>query len=161
MKEGLDADSVWSVLAEQIGTRTAPFLTYSEGISLDMSGEELHAVYLRLYRKACHAMTAHTGDAATDLEVAAEGETKISYNLAMTKNRMVVCPRINEGAKILSSDGDVLGTMALNGTVLAGTALIKSELEWAALKKDPDSLLEVLKGIGLPSEENNVDLRKL
>lgn len=161
MKENLGADSPWKVLAESLDTQKAPFVTFSECISLDISSSELHAAYLRLYRRACRAVAAHLGAVRTNSEAPGEGEAMISYNMAMTKNAIVICPRLAEGAKITSTDGHVLGLLALNGTVLAGTALVKSELEWEALKKDPDGLLSVLKGIGIPSDGFDEDSGKL
>ncbi|KAH6998906.1 HIT-like domain-containing protein [Ilyonectria sp. MPI-CAGE-AT-0026] len=152
MKEDLAADSHWTVLANTLTSKSAPFTTFAEKISLEMPSKELHAAYIRLYRQACQAVAAHSGITHVDEEISAEGETRISYNMAMTKDTLVVCPRLAEGAKILGEDGDVLGTLSLNGTVLAGTALVKNEVEWEALKKDPEALLQVLKTIGLTDE---------
>jgi ATP adenylyltransferase len=42
------------------------------------------------------------------------------------------------------------GRLALNGTVLAGTALAKNQAEWDALRDDPGQLLAVLGKIGVP-----------
>jgi ATP adenylyltransferase len=158
MKDGLPHDTPWDVLANRLTVDKAPFVTFAEPIKLGMSGKELHAAYLRLYRKACRAVIAHaakSGDGSADAaayEAPATGETKISYNMALTKSALVVCPRLAEGAKILNPEGDELGSMALNGTLLAGTALVKNELEWEVLKKDPQGLLKVLKGIGIPQD---------
>jgi ATP adenylyltransferase len=81
--------------------------------------------------------------------------------MAMTSSTIALCPRLAEGAKIVSPDGHVLGNLALNGTVLAGTALVKSELEWEALQKDVDSFTNVLRGIGIPSDEIDEEKIKL
>ncbi|KAG7291099.1 hypothetical protein NEMBOFW57_001109 [Staphylotrichum longicolle] len=43
------------------------------------------------------------------------------------------------------------GTLALNGTVLAGTALVKTQEEWDALRAEPEQLLELLGRIGVPN----------
>ncbi|CAM1505208.1 Fc.00g108450.m01.CDS01 [Cosmosporella sp. VM-42] len=159
IKDGLDSlerEITWSLLADRLTTQSAPFRTFAEKIKLGMSGEELHSVYLRLYRQACQAVAARPGLVIHEGEAPADGKTWISYNMAMTKDTLVVCPRIAEGAHILSQHGDVLGTLSLNGTVLAGTALVKNEVEWKALSKNPEELLRVLRGIGLPSDEVNV-----
>ncbi|KAF4459668.1 5 5 -P-1P-4-tetraphosphate phosphorylase 2 [Fusarium albosuccineum] len=152
MKDGFEHGASWSVLADQLTTKIAPFATFAEEIKPGMSGQDLHSIYLRLYRKACRAVAFHTKDPVHAEEAPAEGPTRISYNMAMTKNTLVVCPRLAEGAKLLSQDGDVLGSLALNGTVLAGTALVKNELEWEALKRDPEGLCHVLQDIGVPTE---------
>ncbi|KFA63149.1 hypothetical protein S40285_04775 [Stachybotrys chlorohalonatus IBT 40285] len=152
MREGLDAGSAWEVLADRLHTNKAPFWTFSEKISLDISGKDLYATYLRLYRQACRAVATHQGASSATADAPSKGEARISYNLAMTKSTLVVCPRLAEGAKIMSTEGDILGSLALNGTLLAGTALVKNELEWEALTGDPAGLLRVLKGIGIPRD---------
>ncbi|KAK7983660.1 hypothetical protein PG989_011062 [Apiospora arundinis] len=62
---------------------------------------------------------------------------------------MALCPRVAEGSKIRSKSGEEVGSVALNGTVLAGTALVKNEAEWDALREDPAKLLGVLSKIGV------------
>jgi ATP adenylyltransferase len=150
MKDGLPPGADWTVLADTLTSRPALFATFAEKISLDISGADLHAAYLRLYQQACRAVAAHSGESHVEDEISSEGETLISYNMAMTKNTLVICPRLAEGAKI-HKDGQVAGTLSLNGTVLAGTALVKNEAEWEALKKDANALSQVLTRIGLSS----------
>ncbi|KAF5573538.1 5 5 P-1 P-4-tetraphosphate phosphorylase 2 [Fusarium pseudoanthophilum] len=157
MKDGFEADTPWSVLADQLKTKMAPFATFAEDIKLGMSGADLHSTYLRLYRKACRAVALYTKDPLHTEEAPAEGPTRISYNMAMTKDTLVVCPRLAEGVKLQSQDGDVLGTVALNGTLLAGTALVKNELEWEALKKDPETLRNILRDIGFSTSPQPTD----
>ncbi|KAH7170164.1 HIT-like domain-containing protein [Dactylonectria macrodidyma] len=149
MRDGLPADGHWTVLADSLLTRPAPFTTFAEKIVLGTSAKDLHAAYLRLYRQACQAVATYSGSTRTDEEAPCEGETRISYNMAMTKDTLVICPRLAEGSRIVGKDGQELGTLSLNGTVLAGTALVKSEVEWEALKNDPEGLLQVLSSIGL------------
>ncbi|KAM0498580.1 hypothetical protein ACHAP8_006203 [Fusarium lateritium] len=151
MKDGFEIDTPWAVLADQLKVKVAPFATFAEDINLNMTGTELHAIYLRLYRKACKAVTSYTKDTTHEGEAPADGPTLISYNMAMTKSTLVICPRLAEGVKLQSQDGDILGTVAFNGTLLAGTALVKNELEWEVLKKDPDTLRNILGDIGVPS----------
>lgn len=156
MKDGLDTDSSWDVLAQQADKlEKTPFVAFSETISTGTSPASLHAAYLRLYTKACQAVAQHAGatSSASD-EIPTTGEAKISYNMAMTKDTIVICPRLSEGSEIKSSEtSSPIGSLALNGTLLAGTALVKSEAEWDALKKSPSELLAVLKSIGVPREE--------
>lgn len=147
MREGLPKESAWKVLASRLdGTAPAPFRTFSETISLDISREELHAAYLRLYEQAVRATKG--GDAT--VEVARTGEAAISYNMAMTRSRLVLCPRLAEGDAITdAATGAVVGKVSLNGTMLAGTALVKTEAEWDVLRKNPQTLIKVLKSVGL------------
>lgn len=159
MKDGLDDAGSWSILADNLKTHKPPFVTFSEDIRLDMPGSELHAAYLRLYRRACRAVALNDNHPPEE-DPPTEGETVISYNMAMTKSTLVLAPRIAEGAKILSPQGQHVGSLALNGTVLAGTALVKNELEWEALRQEPASLLSVLRGIGVPSDKVDADAIK-
>lgn len=154
MREGMSADEgrAWGVLAgtllEEEVRRRVPFQTFAERIG---PGADLEGVYLRLYRRACEAVLGSAEAGAGD----AGREAKVDYNLAMTRDAMVIAPRVAEGTTV-SAVGDngareVVGKLALNGTVLAGTALVKTQAEWDALRAEPDQLLEILGRIGLPA----------
>ncbi|CAJ2506261.1 Uu.00g003910.m01.CDS01 [Anthostomella pinea] len=148
MKDGLeDADrgGEWDVLADRIRGRkkALPFSIFTAAIDAEMSGEERHDAYLALYKRAVKATIASE-------EVPDKGEAKISYNFAMTSTSMALCPRTAEGASIQNRSDEEAGSVALNGTVLAGTALVKNQAEWDALRENPDMLLSVLRKIGVP-----------
>ncbi|KAI0180069.1 HIT-like protein [Hypoxylon sp. FL1284] len=148
MKDGLEEaenGSQWAVLAEKLeeSKPELPFRIFTTSMRSDMSIEERHDAYLELYRRAVKLVL-------PDEEVSDEGEAKVSYNLAMTSSTMALCPRTSEGTTIRNKAGEDVGMVSLNGTVLAGTALVKNEAEWDALRQDPDMLLDVFKGIGLP-----------
>lgn len=141
----------WTLLAETLAAGgdngnapQLPFATFAERIHQDMAPEELRAVYIRLYLSACRA-------AATKAVPTTTGEAVISYNLAMTRNVMVLCPRTAEGRKVVDAESKEVGFLALNGTVLAGTALVKSEAEWESLKEDEGQLWDILGAIGVKS----------
>lgn len=169
----------WGVLADRLvaadeggeGPAGAllPFVTFSERLAGDMDGRALRSVYLRLYRKACRAVggdaahqkgqgagaSAEEGGQWNSLGGEEEGEeeeeeARISYNLAMTGDAMVIMPRVAEGDVIRDKEGREVGRLALNGTVLAGTALVKSQAEWNALREDGgQQLWEILGKIGV------------
>lgn len=158
MREGLPpagdgggaAATGWTVLADRLagdeGHAGLPFATFAERIAADADPEALRSAYVRLYRRACAATglgEAGLGDLEGD-----DVPAKISYNLAMTRTSLVVCPRAAEGGAVRSGDGKEVGRLALNGTVLAGTALVKSEAEWDALRADPGQLWDILGKIG-------------
>ena len=154
MREGLEGEGggkEWGVIASRLGREVEgggsvelmPFRTFAEGIHAGMDGEALREVYLRLYRKACEALGR---DGAHE-----EGEARICYNMAMMREVMVVMPRVAEGAEVRQG-GKMVGKLALNGTVLAGTALVKTQAEWDALRNDPEQVTEILKRIGVPTE---------
>ena len=69
----------------------------------------------------------------------------------MTSRGMVVCPRTSEGLIIRNSKGNSIGPVALNGTLLAGTLLVKSQAEWDALRNDESKLSDILSSIGVSS----------
>ncbi|KAI3394485.1 hypothetical protein diail_2619 [Diaporthe ilicicola] len=153
MREGLGDGAGWTVLADRLveggegpGARL-PFATSAETIAPDVSPEALRAAYVRLYREACRAAGLDDEDLG-DLS-AGDVPARISYNLAMTRTSLVVCPRLAEGDVVRDRDGQEVGRLALNGTVLAGTALVKSEKEWDALRDDPGQLWEILGKIGV------------
>lgn len=79
----------------------------------------------------------------------------ISYNLGLTARSMVLIPRRVEGSMISAADGEPssIGPITLNGTVLAGTLLVKNVIEWDALKHDPSQLSSLLEAIGIPSPD--------
>lgn len=160
MREGLLAETGggagWTVLADQLagegegeegdGRAGLPLATFAERIAGDADPEALRSTYVRLYRRACAAAglgEGEFGDLAAD-----DVPARISYNLGMTRTSLVVCPRVAEGDVVRSRDGKEVGRLALNGTVLAGTALVKSEAEWDALRADPGQLRDVLGKIG-------------
>ncbi|KAF4119304.1 sulfate adenylyltransferase (ADP) / ATP adenylyltransferase [Geosmithia morbida] len=151
MRDGLEqGGGAWSVLVDGLGSPSArpPFAVFTESINLDTSEGELHDAYIRLYRRAVSAATdGQRGDAPD------EGETLVSYNLAMTKSTLALVPRVAEGGRVTDDKGDVVGSLALNGTVLAGTALVKSEAEWDALRGNKDELAAILSHIGIPVEK--------
>lgn len=154
-EDGGSGERGWNVLASRLDEQQPPFTVFWEPIRLGMSGGELHEAYLRLYRRACDAVAkyARKDEKLTDGETEpppSEGEAVISYNMAMTSTTLALMPRLAEGTKIVDSEGRVLGSLALNGTVLAGTALVKSELEWEALRKNESGFAAMLGGIGVP-----------
>ncbi|KAM7196572.1 inositol phospholipid synthesis protein Scs3p [Rhypophila sp. PSN 637] len=157
MRDGLDnmqghtgTGKRWDVLAQSLldgadVARKLPFKTFAERIHTDITPQELHALYLGLYRRACASVSGAT--AHGDGTEQTDGEAKISYNLAMTRDVLVVMPRLAEGAEITSpedGEGNVVGRLALNGTVLAGTALVKSQGEWDALRANPHMVVQGL-----------------
>lgn len=174
MRDGLDAAGAgeagrWSVLADRLvaggedadeGRAAArlPFAAFAERLRPEMSASDLRAAYLRLYRRACGAAgDGQPGERRGEEEEEENdqdggAEARISYNLAVTRGAMVLCPRAAEGDAVRDGEGREVGRLALNGTVLAGTALVKSREEWDALRRDGAQLWEILGRIGVPPE---------
>lgn len=79
------------------------------------------------------------------------GNLPISYNLAMTTTYMIMCPRQREGKAIRRGDGSEIDSVALNGTLLAGTLLVKNEELWRTMQEEPGRLGGVLEATCIPT----------
>jgi ATP adenylyltransferase len=134
-----------------------PFTYFSSSLPEDPTPEYLHEIYTSLLEKACSA-TKHfsekSGDVVNPGSVARK-ESPIMYNLALTDKAMVLCPRLSEGLEIKGSNGDLVGPVSLNGTLLGGTLLVKSKQEWDALRNDENKLRDILQAIGVPPITND------
>lgn len=133
-----------------------PFAHYVLPIPTNPSAEMLHSIYLSLYRAAVSATT-EVSENPAELSIQDHGPAAISHNLAMTETAMMICPRKSENATISIQGKDEAkgegivepGVIALNGTVLGGTLMVKMEGEWEELKT-PDVLGGVLGKVGFP-----------
>ncbi|EFR02027.1 hypothetical protein MGYG_05029 [Nannizzia gypsea CBS 118893] len=137
-----------------------PFVTYTAPLSHNSTPEELHRAYLSLYAMAVTAAAQHSEALLQGISdsgsLGTEGEAVISYNLAMTTSRMMICPRRSEHAWIPLEtevkEGLVdEGLVKLNGTILAGTLMVKAEAEWNTLRQQPSMLEKVLSTVGIPT----------
>lgn len=137
-----------------------PFTCYAVSLPPKPTADELHRLYLSLYTMAVTATRQHCGpflDGATlPGKLHTQGDAVISYNLAMTTSRMVICPRRSEFALIpvdsTYTNGSIdEGVVKLNGTILAGTLMVKTLAEWNALRSQPSILETVLKTVGIPN----------
>ncbi|KAL1979794.1 hypothetical protein VTN96DRAFT_5179 [Rasamsonia emersonii] len=174
-----DSGGSWEPLIDKLSTERAittnntlglkqlpelPFAHFACDIPPDASAERLHEIYLKLYRAA---VTATQSDRVDDsVETYGYGPAAISYNLAMTVSTMMICPRRREHARLddigSSQDGSQdgaaaaaaaaadAGLVSLNGTILAGTLMVKAENEWDELRRRPDSLNGILASVGFP-----------
>lgn len=168
--ESEDRVSSWDILTKSVPALSAddnneliieaegwPFRAFAAAVDLKMSAKTLHQTYLALYRRACRAVDEYAeskgfavvAEHAHDIGIT-DGEAWISYNLALTDTRMVICPRMRDRVDLTDREGKKAGAISLNGTLLAGTALVKSEAEWNALKADATALEGILKRVGIP-----------
>lgn len=138
-----------------------PFAHFALPLPANPSAETLHGIYLSLYRAAVAAAATAEGKPHDHDPHQTDGEAVISHNLAMTESAMMICPRRNESASISlgkrgvgAGDDEVAeaGVIALNGTILAGTLMVKAEAEWNELRRNPEVLGSVLAAIGYPAE---------
>jgi sulfate adenylyltransferase (ADP) / ATP adenylyltransferase len=113
----------------------------------------LHQIYEQLYERASESVRSWNSKLSPDLAVEGNdsGLANISYNLAMTTHAMAICPRRSEMATLPIDGG--YGSVSINGTILAGTLMVKEMSEWMAIRDNQGMIDEVLKEIGIPSEE--------
>ncbi|KAG9950051.1 HIT-like protein, partial [Aureobasidium melanogenum] len=135
-----------------------PFTHYATQLPQDPSPDTLYSTYNKLYEAAAAAVRSYISsnqNSGLELHPFEGGSSPISYNLAMTTSTMAIVPRRREGAAIKNSQGVEVGSVALNGTLLAGTLMVKLEDEWDTLRNDGLQLDEILTAIGIPSVHNN------
>ncbi|KAF3482073.1 Ap4A phosphorylase II [Arthroderma uncinatum] len=137
-----------------------PFVTYTAAMPSNPTPEELHRAYLSLYAMAVTSAAQHSESLLSNISASralgTHGEAAISYNLAMTTSKMMICPRRSEHAWIPlepALEGGLVdeGLVKLNGTILAGTLMVKAEAEWNALKQQPSMLEKILSTVGIPA----------
>ncbi|OKL56878.1 hypothetical protein UA08_07760 [Talaromyces atroroseus] len=139
---------------------TLPFqhfaISLSEQKEEDLSADVLHAMYLSLYRAALVA----AGISDVHELHRASGPAAISYNLAMTEEVMMLCPRRRESGSLHSyfgqdrnevvEDGKEDDVVSLNGTILAGTLMVKSEEQWDRIRGNAEVINSLLAEVGIP-----------
>ncbi|KAI9687692.1 MAG: bifunctional AP-4-A phosphorylase/ADP sulfurylase [Bogoriella megaspora] len=129
-----------------------PFLNFGLPIHPHSSPSQLYNIYTRLLEAAESSVrsyiSAHPN--ALSLHSTENSACPISYNLALTTTFMAICPRKSEGYVLRRDDKSEIGIVALNGTILAGTLMVKGEEEWELLKRDKASFDEILGAIGIP-----------
>ena len=152
-------------------SRSLPFTHFSLPIATNTSSLQLLESYSTLYEKAVNAVYAYHQEKSCVPETpkASANATIVSYNLAMTTSRMAICPRRSEAARIdqrkESTDLaiDEAGAVALNGTLLAGTLMVKTEKEWNVLRGEEGEvqLNEILTAVGIPWIESHETGKRL
>ena len=134
-----------------------PFAHFALPLPPNPSADILHAIYLSLYRAAVSTAKAAEDTNLNGDGAQSSGPAAISHNLAMTESAMMICPRRNETAHISvdenaagGDDGSIVesGILALNGTILAGTFMVKAEAEWNELRRNPEILVGALGTVG-------------
>ena len=118
-----------------------PFVHYALDLSPPQTPETLHAKYTALHRATAQTIRRDNA-AATDHN----NQPSPSYNLALTTTRIAICPRQSESISLISpphlppANGtdakartDAI-SMSINGTLLAGTLMVKHRSAWDALR---------------------------
>lgn len=82
-----------------------------------------------------------------EARIQVDGRTTFSYNLAMTSTLMAILPRREESSRIPNVNE---GSVAINGTILAGTMMVKAEDEWSRLRQHSEIAQQILRDISFP-----------
>ncbi|KAJ4374267.1 bifunctional AP-4-A phosphorylase/ADP sulfurylase [Neocucurbitaria cava] len=131
-----------------------PFTHFARSFESEPSGRQLLSIYTELYSAAKETVDKFI--AANPEQLALHpiigGDLPISYNLAITTAGMVILPRRAEGTMLRRDDGSEVGFIALNGTTLGGTMMVKHQEEWDLLREKPEMLDHILAAIGIPRE---------
>jgi ATP adenylyltransferase len=131
--------------AEGKGGLAAPFVCYRAALPADPSPAELHAAYSGLLARADAAWN----EAYVNLGLHAEA--RFSCNWAMVRGALAVCPRVAEAAGV-DGAGAAGGHVGVNGTVLAGTVMVKRREEWDWLRGGGAALDRVLGEVAVSME---------
>ncbi|KAI9727595.1 MAG: bifunctional AP-4-A phosphorylase/ADP sulfurylase [Cirrosporium novae-zelandiae] len=149
-KSWTDKDSGYTYLSNP----SLPFSHLAISIPKSPSPSDLHNRYLALYRVAVRAFDSQKGPSlATD--TTGTGPSTLSYNLSMTTTCMALCARRAEDSPLSKSgnseDNIELDPVALNGTMLGGTLMVKTEAQWEELNSHQEKLDGILRTVGIPS----------
>ncbi|KAF2420512.1 HIT-like protein [Tothia fuscella] len=155
-----DPPTGWDLLIDQISKHNGqsvkvPFAYSSERIPKEPTASQLKSIYNRLYEQASRKVEQYfrsNADSANSPK-AEPGAPPFSYNLAFTTTAMIICPRRAEGDVLLKENGTKVGFVALNGTLLAGTLMVKEEAAWNWLKDSKGRVDQVLEAIGFPPHD--------
>lgn len=135
-----------------------PFIYFTAPLKGFETASQLHKTYLALLEVAKQAVSLYLSpdpdaeDIDADKDLPETEEVPFSYNMAFMDRLMVTLPRISSGSAIENDNEKGKGYVELNGTVLAGTLLVKEKEVYDKFEGDEGTRLleEVLGGIGIP-----------
>ncbi|KAF2756559.1 HIT-like protein [Pseudovirgaria hyperparasitica] len=147
-----EGSASWTLMTDRIiasSEKLLPFAYFHVKFTSDISPGQLHREYLNLYNAAERSVRTYISSSCGDLQLhpTGGGDLPISYNLAMTSEGLIIAPRRREGIAVRD---DQEGFVALNGTVLSGSLMVKDALEYEILQKRLHVLDELLISIGIP-----------
>jgi ATP adenylyltransferase len=126
-----------------------PFLHFATPLHGNISSMDLYSRYTMLLKAAASAIQIPSKPYQEDIVITQDQRVVFSYNLAITTDRMAICPRSKEACGIPGAGDD--SSVAINGTILGGTLMVKNEKEWDSLREDPSVLERILSSIGFHS----------
>lgn len=135
-----------------------PFIYFTAPLKGSETASQLHKTYSALLEVAKQTVASYlspdpdTEDIDADKDLPETEEVPFSYNMAFMDTLMVILPRISGRSAIENDNEKGKGYLELNGTVLAGTLLVKEKEVYDRFEGDEGSRLleKVLGGIGVP-----------
>lgn len=161
--EGASAD-VWGLLCNTMNIPAHPDLPLLHNPALPIvhfavflkdhpSPQDMLDAYLLLLKAALTRIGGNVDLHSLDeAPFQVEGRTTFSYNLAMTSKLMAILPRRKESSTVPNVNE---GSIAINGTILAGTMMVKAEDEWCHLRQNPEIAQQILRDISFPQAEQS------
>lgn len=161
----IDESSKWHLLTHALETAptvntahnlrslpSVPFVHFGVPVPADVDAAALYAIYIILYAAARASVEKYIAANFGELSLHSMegGDLPISYNLGMTASCMSICPRRAEERMVQRSDGSDVDKVALNGTMLGGTLMVKDEEVWDVMRHDVRKVEQVLEAAGLP-----------
>jgi sulfate adenylyltransferase (ADP) / ATP adenylyltransferase len=147
-------NKTWTLLMTRLSEDrlSVPFTYYWSPLPKDPSAATLYQIYTNLYNAAQAAVIEYIKRHPGELEIqdSEHGSSGFSYNLGITASEMFICPRRKEGAALKNDEGVEVGFAALNGSLLAGSMMVKHQQEWECVKSRPGIVDEILEAIGIP-----------
>lgn len=129
-----------------------PFVHFAVSLEDHPGPAAILEKYQVLLRAALAGMNGPvTMDSLEKARIDIQGKTTFSYNLAITTKLMVILPRRNESSRIRDAAGE--SQIAINGTILAGTMMVKTEEEWQQLRREPDTVRRIFRDIAFWTAE--------
>jgi ATP adenylyltransferase len=139
-----DIAGEWDLLmGSKSNLKSMPLLFFQEDIPTTSSTADLHEIYARLLKSCREAWDVYGEDAKVQA-------SEFSYNMGMQTSSIVLCPRIKEGVTLHRDDESEIGYVALNGTMMGGTLMVKRAEEWDYLQNTANAIDRVLEALGLP-----------
>ncbi|KAH6620384.1 Ap4A phosphorylase-like protein II [Boeremia exigua] len=157
----LSGESSTDASSRLLQSTSIPFAHFGRRFDGEPTGQQLLGIYDELYGLAKDAVNDFIAKnpSAFALHPTEGGDSPISYNMAMTTAGMVILPRRSEGTMLKRPDGSEIGFVALNGTTLGGTMMVKHQEEWDVLRSQRGKLESILNAVGIPKDSDTYKSR--
>lgn len=135
-----------------------PFIHFAVYLGDHPSPADMLQKYQLLLQAAVAGINGRVNNVSLEnARIEVQGRTTLSYNLAITTKLMAILPRRQESTRVLEA---AESEIAINGTVLAGTMMVKAEEEWQRLRQEPNMVQRILRDISFSTAEKAVPKRE-